>query len=179
MACLSIFKVQFVSNAPWRIAEANPERRQVKRILFVCTANVCRSPMAAAIFDALTEDRDLPFQAGSAGIAALEGKPMTPNAITALEEVGIYPEAHRARQVDEKALAESELVLAMSPWHIAEIRRLFGHLTLNVHTLPEYATGIPDEEGIPDPYGQTMAAYRSSMRQLYDYIGQVVACIER
>lgn len=44
----------------------------MKKVLFVCTANVCRSPMAAAIFNALAEDRDLPFRAESTGVAALE-----------------------------------------------------------------------------------------------------------
>lgn len=135
--------------------------------------------MAAAIFDALAEDRGLPFRAESAGTAALEGRPMAPNAVTALEEVGIYPEAHSARQVDEKVLAQSEVVLAMSPRHVAAIRRLFGHLAREVHTLPEYATGIPDEAGIPDPYGHTMAAYRSSVRQLYEYIDRVADRVEK
>ena len=104
---------------------------------------------------------------------------MVPNAVTALEEVGIYLKAHRARQVDEKVLAESEVVLAMSPGHVAELRNLFVHLTHNVYTLPEYATGIPDEEGIPDPYGHTLTSYRSSVRRLYEYIECVADRIER
>ncbi len=73
----------------------------MKKVLFVCTANICRSPMAEAVFDALAEDGDLPFRAESAGTAALKGKTIAPGALAALEEAGIYPGPHRARQVDE------------------------------------------------------------------------------
>jgi hypothetical protein len=92
--------------------DAREER--VKKILFVCTAGVCRSPMAAAIFDALAEDRALPFRAESAGVAALEGNPMAPNALVALEEAGIYPQDHSARQVSAPMLEEADLVLVLS-----------------------------------------------------------------
>jgi protein-tyrosine phosphatase len=69
----------------------------VKKVLFVCTANTCRSPMAQAIFDTLTEDEGLPFRAESAGTEALEGTAMAENAVAALEEAGIYPGLHSAR----------------------------------------------------------------------------------
>jgi protein-tyrosine phosphatase len=146
----------------------------VKKVLFVCTANVCRSPMAAAIFNALAEERDLPFRAESAGTAALEGRSLDPNAIVALEETGVYPEAHRARQVRETMIEESGLVLAMSAKHAAALHRLCSNQARKIHALPQYATGTYSEEGVPDPYGHTMIAYRSSVRQLYEYVERVV-----
>jgi protein-tyrosine phosphatase len=151
----------------------------VKKVLFICTANVCRSPMAEAIFNALAKDRDLPFRSESAGTAALEGRPIAPNAVAALEEVGIYPEAHRARQVSEAMIEESELVLVMSARHAAALHRLCGNLSQKIYTLPEYASGSRIEEGVPDPYGHTMAAYRSSVRQLYMYVERAVERIGR
>lgn len=63
----------------------------MRKIIFVCTANMCRSPMAAAMFNALTKQRGLACRAESAGVMALEGKPMAENALAALEEVGITP----------------------------------------------------------------------------------------
>ena len=143
----------------------------MRKILFVCTANICRSPMAAAMFNALAEDGGLPFRAESAGTAALEGNPMAENAQEALGEVGIYPEAHSARQVSEDMLEAADLVLAMGPRHVAALRKNFGDLSAGkLHTLPEYASGSPSEEGIPDPYGHTITAYRASVRQLLGYV---------
>ena len=147
----------------------------MKRILFVCTANICRSPMAEAIFNALAEDSDLPFRAESAGTAALEGRPMAPKAVAALEEMGIYPDDHRARQVSEAMIEESELVLTMSPQHSATLSLLSRHPSRKkIYILPQYAIGASVGEGIPDPYGHTMVAYRSSVRQLYEYVQHTV-----
>ena len=151
----------------------------MKKVIFVCTAGVCRSPMAAAIFDALAEDRGLSFRAESAGVAALEGNPMAPNALSALEEVGIYPQDQRARQVSGPMLEEANLVLAMSPRHVAALNERFGSLLDDkLHTLPEYSSGVPSEEGIPDPYGHTITAYRASVRQLLGCVERVVERLE-
>lgn len=150
----------------------------MKKVLFVCTANVCRSPMAQAIFNALAEDRGILLRAESAGTTALEGHPMAPNAVAALEEVGIYPEAHRARQVSEQILGEAEPVLTMSPRHVVALRRVrAGSPTQHTHTLLEYAAGISGE-GIPDPYGMTMAAFRSTVRQLYEHVERSIDLVE-
>ena len=152
----------------------------MKKVLFVCTAGVCRSPMAAAIFDAFAEDRGLPFRAESAGVAALEGRPIAPNALLALEEVGIYPQDHRARQVSGAMLEEADLVLAMRPRHVAALNERFGSPSDNkLYTLPEYASGVPSEEGISDPYGHTITAHRASVRQLLECIERVVGRLER
>lgn len=149
----------------------------MKKVLFVCTANICRSPMAQAIFDALAEDGDLPFRAESAGTAALKGKTTAPNAVAALEEAGIYPGPHRARQVDEAMIEGAELVLAMTPQHAATLRRMGGTPARGIHALPEYAMGTVDQ-GIADPYGLTMSAYRSTLRQIYEHVERVVVRLD-
>ncbi len=134
--------------------------------------------MAEAIFNALAEDRGLDFRAESAGVAALKGEPMAPNAGAALEEIGVYPKDHVARHVSAEMLEEADLVLAMSPRHVAELRRVFGD-SFRVRTLPEYASGASSEEGIPDPYGSTMVAYRASVRQIFGYVDLLVDRLAR
>ena len=158
------------------VTEAETAENQTKQILFVCTANVCRSPMAEAIFNALAEERGLAWRAESAGVAALVDEDITPNARAALDEVGIYANEHR---VGEEMLEEADLVLAMGPRHVATLRRRFGDLSERVYALPQYALGAPPEEGIPDPYGQTMTAFRASVRQLLEYTEALVGRLER
>ena len=67
----------------------------------------------------------------------------------------------------------AELVLAMTPQHAAILARLQAEPAGGIHTLPGYATGAADQ-GIPDPYGLTIASYRNTLRLLYEYLERVV-----
>lgn len=125
--------------------------------------------MAESIFNALARDRGLPLRSESAGVAALQRERMAPNAVAVLEEIGIRPEPHRARQVRAEMIGTSGLVLAMSPRHVPELRRLSDRAD-KIYTLREYVTGAVDKEGIPDPYGSPIIAYRASVRQLFEYV---------
>lgn len=151
---------------------------RVERVLFVCTGNVCRSPMARELFDALAEDRGLGVRSESAGVAALSGEPMAPNAVAVLEESGIRDRGHRARQVEESVVREADLVLTMGPRQVTRLQKLFGDLPENIYPLPAYATGEPAAGGLPDPYGQPINAYRVCLRQLLEYTEAVLDHIE-
>ena len=159
------------------LASLRSERHVVKTILFVCTANICRSPTAKAIFDVLSKDKGISVRADSAGTAALIGEALAPNSVRALNEVGIYPGEHRARQVSREMIEGSDLVLTMTAQHAVALRKLSA-VPEKVYTLPEYVTGDPSAEGIPDPYGQTMIAYRSSVRQLHEYLGRALVVLK-
>lgn len=128
--------------------------------------------MAEAIFNALAQDKGLGLEAESAGVAAVEGDPMDPNAAAALEEIGIYDEGHRARQVTREMVEAADLVLAMTPQHVAQLRQDFG-TSFDLYTLLEYASGASSEEGIPDPRGGPMTTYRASARQLLEHLDRL------
>ncbi len=145
-----------------------------KKVLFVCRANVCRSPMAEVIFNALAADTGMPYEATSAGVAALVDEPMAPNAVGVLEEAGVRAGGHRARQVDEAMLEGADLVLAMTPRQVTKLQGLLAAPASNIHTLPGFARGAPDREGISDPYGHSIAVYRASVRQIFEHVDLLV-----
>lgn len=147
------------------------------KLLFICTANICRSPMAEAIFNALAADSGLSARAHSAGVEAREGSPVHPNAVTALEEVGISSGRHRARRVREAMIDESNLVLAMNSQHVEELQHLFAEQSHKLHVLPVYADVASGS--IPDPYGLTIPAYRTSVRQLSECIERVIEALKK
>lgn len=152
----------------------NAAEGTTKEVLFVCRANICRSPMAEALFNTLISDTDMPYEARSAGVAALVNEPIAPYAMAVLEEAGVYAKEHRARQVNETMLEGADLVLAMTSRHATKLSRLSATSAAKVHTLPAYANDAPDWEGVPDPYGHSMATYRASMRQIFEYVDLLV-----
>lgn len=145
----------------------------MKRVLFICTANICRSPMAAGIFNALAEEQGLEASAGSAGVSALVGEPAAPHAHRVTGEFGINLNEHRARQVDPASLEDADLVLTMTSVHRDLLRREFDRYSGKVYTLPEYAADDLGA-GIADPYGHNVGAYRASAREILGYIERTV-----
>lgn len=130
------------------------------RVLFVCTGNTCRSPMAAALVNGQGAAGVL---ADSAGLFALDGAPISPEAVTVLCEAGVaatgendYP-AHRAKQPSAELLARVDRIYPMSEGHAMQLLMRY----------PEYATKLcrlPIE--ITDPYGGGLDAYRLCLAQL-------------
>jgi hypothetical protein len=93
-------------------------------------------PGGYGVFTVLAEEGDPLFRTESASTAALEERPIAPNAVAALEEVRNYPRPHSARRISEVIVEEAELVLAMTPQHAATFRRLGSNPPGGIHALP-------------------------------------------
>jgi protein-tyrosine phosphatase len=96
----------------------------INRILLICSANICRSPMAEAVFRQLAGLRRVPLAVSSAGIHALVGQGIAADAQAALQRRGLDLAAHRARQLDQAMLREADLVLVMETEQRAALRAL-------------------------------------------------------
>jgi protein-tyrosine phosphatase len=124
----------------------------VKKVLFVCTGNTCRSPMAESILKQLLRERNIKnIRVASCGLAAGEGAPMSENARKALKEIGVRPHRHKAKNVSAELLKSCNLILTMTGAHKQSLPPV-----KNVFTVREF-TGTED---VPDPYGGTLADYR-------------------
>lgn len=144
------------------------------RILFVCTGNTCRSPLAEAVFRRLASDRlgcpeekllDHDLDVFSAGVAAADSSPASPEAIQALQERGISLSHHLSQQVTDEMLAKSDLVLAMTAGHLGVLQNARPDLASRMRTLR------PDGRGISDPIGGTLDEYRRCA-------DEITACLE-
>ena len=106
-------------------------------VLFVCTGNTCRSPMAEELAEDAagrsTHLKDMAFR--SAGTFACEGEPATPEAKKVMEELNLSLEKHGARQFDKETARWADLILAMEARHIEEMEAMAPEAESQMHTL--------------------------------------------
>lgn len=139
------------------------DESQPRRVLFVCTGNTCRSPMAAALLNHLASGKGGEMVADSAGLYAREGDLITAPAAEALAEAGIAPtaqndyRAHRARLVSAELVKEADEVIAITGGHAMELLMRFPEYAAKIGTL-----GVD----IPDPFGGDGEVYRRCLDML-------------
>jgi protein-tyrosine phosphatase len=107
------------------------------KVLFVCTGNICRSPMAEQVFRARYGDNYIEFS--SSGIGALVGSGMPAQAAAISRQFGGVPDGHIARQITQEMIAESDLVIALSREHRSEVVRTYPRANRYTFTLREFA----------------------------------------
>ncbi|MFI9767656.1 low molecular weight protein-tyrosine-phosphatase [Streptomyces sp. NPDC052415] len=126
------------------------------RVCFVCTGNICRSPMAESVFRARVAEAGLDglIEVDSAGTGGWhEGDPADPRTAAVLEEHG-YDSAHTARQFRASWFARLDLVVALDESHLRALRRLAPteRDAAKVRLLRSYDPTAHDDLDVPDPY---------------------------
>ncbi|MFF3848559.1 low molecular weight protein-tyrosine-phosphatase [Streptomyces sp. NPDC002328] len=126
------------------------------RVCFVCTGNICRSPMAESVFRAHVAEAGLDglVEIDSAGTGDWHvGEDADPRTVSVLEKNG-YGTAHTARAFDPSWFARLDLVIALDSGHLRELRRLAptAEDARKVRLLRSYAPSAGNELDVPDPY---------------------------
>lgn len=144
-----------------------------KYIVFVCTGNTCRSPMAEAILKDMLHKREINnVIVSSAGIFALEGDMVSAEALEVLKREGIDLSSHKARQVSKDILMKSDLILTMTKNHKEMLLNYFPDSKEKIYTLKEYAYGVEDD--IIDPFGRGLSAYEEALEDIKRALGELI-----
>lgn len=138
----------------------------MKEILFVCTGNTCRSPMAACLFNELCEKNASSMHAISAGVYARAGSPASDGACGAMKARGLTLLHHQAQPLSESLLHRTSLIVTMTPQHANLVQERFPSLTVPIRSF---------SPPIPDPFGGSLTAYQQTATALDT---QIIALFE-
>lgn len=136
-------------------------------VLFVCTGNTCRSPMAEAIYSYLTKEKKVK----SAGVFAEEGAETSVNTLLVLAENGIDFK-HRAKVVDEQDVQNAQVILTMTASHRDLLLSMYPKMKEKIYTIKKYVTDV--EGDVIDPFGGDKQMYQQTYSELYDLIERLI-----
>lgn len=137
----------------------------IKRILLVCTGNICRSPLAEALMRRALGERGLEgIDVASAGTGAWDGAPASEGAYLVGLERGLDLSGHRARLLTREMVDQADLILTMARHHRARVDELGGEC--RVFVLGEYAGREGAAVEVSDPFGGDLEVYRETCSEL-------------
>src|SRR5262245_4432528 len=151
----------------------------MKTVLFVCTGNICRSPMAEGLFRHAVKGRG-DYEVLSAGVGAVEGLPPSEHAVRALRELGIDISRQRSRMLSADLVHRADYIFGMTHSHVDAIMLLYPQAAEKTFLLREFDETLDSfENDIPDPIGGSFDVYLNCRDQIEQGIASMLKFIEQ
>lgn len=134
------------------------------KLLFVCTGNTCRSPLAEGIARVLFGDS---VQVSSAGIEAWEGESASSHVVDILKELDLDLSPHRARRIKEELMADVDWIIPMTQTQEESLKRLFPQYTPKIRCLGNWGK---EKRDIADPWLGSIDVYRQTAQEIKELL---------
>jgi RpiB/LacA/LacB family sugar-phosphate isomerase len=151
----------------------------MKTILFICTGNVCRSPMAEALFRRETHGRGA-FRVLSAGLGAMDGQPPTAHSVEAMHKLGVDISEQRSRMLTADLVRQADYIFGMTHSHVDTVALLYPQAAEKTFLLREFDDTLESfEKDIGDPIGSTYEVYEDCRNQIEQGIASLLKFMEQ
>lgn len=138
----------------------------IKSVLVVCSANMCRSPMAEGVLKSRLKDAGFEhIRVGSAGTLNFSGEPAMKESVEACAGIGIDISEHRSRRFTSKRAVEAGIILVMDRSHIEHVRFNFPYAETKTALVGEFHPSQPGME-IDDPVGMPLPYYENTLEEI-------------
>lgn len=151
----------------------------MKNVIFVCTGNICRSPMAEGLLRHRAP-ASMSLSVSSAGLAAGQNMPPSQNSITAMRELGIDISQQRSRNLDAGSVEAADFLLVMTYGHLDAILMLYPEAAEKTFLVRHFMLNLkPLERDISDPIGQSLDVYRRCRDEIDEAIPSIIEHLSR
>ncbi|HEY8909480.1 MAG TPA: low molecular weight protein arginine phosphatase [Desulfosporosinus sp.] len=139
------------------------------KLLFICTGNTCRSPMAEGLAREMFGEA---IEVSSAGMEAWEGEPASSHALKVLLEQNLDLSKHRSRRISSELLADADWIIPMTKAQEAGLRRFFPQFVHKTRCLGDWGD---NNREIQDPWGGSLEAYRQTAQEINELLSMLKA----
>ncbi|MDD2376588.1 MAG: low molecular weight protein arginine phosphatase [Clostridia bacterium] len=153
----------------------------MKSIMFICTGNICRSPMAHAYMQKKLYDlkKENEYMISSCGTNAIQGQCATDNAIEVMKKYDIDLTRHRATSLEYSNILDYDLILVLTDNHKRQILQVYPSLNDNIFTLKEYVNNKEKYKDIDDPWGLDINVYKATAKNIVENINKLLEMLLR
>jgi glycine hydroxymethyltransferase len=151
----------------------------MRKILFICTGNVCRSPMADGLLKHMLRGRN-DIQIASAGLGALDGLKATDAAIEVMAELGIDISSHVSQALNADLVRQADFIFTMTRQQQDAIQTLYPAAAEKTFLVREFEESrVSENKDIADPIGQPTEVYRRTRDQIRDALPSLIVFIDQ
>lgn len=140
------------------------------KVLFICSGNTCRSPMAEYIGNKLAKERNVNMEFQSAGLHAMFGDGASENSIKALNHMGVDLRTHRSRRINPEMIMDFDYIIPMTKSLKLELNIYFPNLEDKIKYVGEFT----QKGDISDPYGKNFDNYMETRDEIYFAVEKII-----
>lgn len=151
------------------------------QIVFVCTANTCRSPMAAALFRHALDAQEEPLRSlvvTSIGVSAFPGQVVSGNSVEALKKVGIDLSGHTSNVLSQELVDKALAFFCMTDSHLAMLNYQIDPPPPNAFLMRQFI-GEGEDDQIPDPFGGSLREYEACRDSMVEAIPSIIDVVKK